>query len=531
MHIRKPSLPGIAFAALLALILLPWAVVQFNQSLNSDGMWLLEAARRLLAGGTMAGNAYETNPPLSIVIYYPPVLFSQLTGFFLPHAYFLYAVIILLLSAGALWKILAKNPVSSPALNAAITAAFILGNTVLSSIYFGERDQLLGMALLPFVLIQIGLTFSWPRPHRILFWSVLICGAALILLKPHFGLLPALLLLHRALHQRRLTLWKDPDFICLSLATAGYLLFIFTYCRDYVTIIFPDVVSLYLPEKKHIVVLESAFYIIVIASFFFLCYALPIEKHRGNLTAFLFFCALICIIPYWVQMRGFHYHLLPAQAFFLTALACMMQNILAPGAGEQRAAIAVTLMAAALSYSLSLPNPGIPTHKTYGISTLGKQLDACKDPHCSFFMFNNSLEAIHQIAFYAGHYHASRFPTLWFLPGLVRAQDWLDHEQPSPLNQKQVDTLKTKYARMIAEDFNSGKPELAFIGHFRVLDDKDFDFIDYFSSDPDFAASWHPYRKTSSFTLDMLDYYPDSNMQYEDRDQTLLTFDVYRRSD
>src|SRR5690606_32184496 len=133
--------------------------------------------------------------------------------------------------------------------------------TVLSSVYFGERDQILGIALFPFVMIQLGLTFSWPRPRPAVFWSVVIFGAVLILLKPHFGLLPTILLLHRAILQRRLALWKDPDFIALVTATSCYILFLLVFFSDYLTIILPDVLRLYLPESEGNAPLRASFFI------------------------------------------------------------------------------------------------------------------------------------------------------------------------------------------------------------------------------------------------------------------------------
>ncbi len=58
---------------------------------------------------------------------------------------------------------------------------------------FGQRDQLVALSMLPFVLGQVILTRRIDCP-RALLAAVFAVGAVLVLLKPHNGLLPVVFL-------------------------------------------------------------------------------------------------------------------------------------------------------------------------------------------------------------------------------------------------------------------------------------------------------------------------------------------------
>ncbi len=78
---------------------------------------------------------------------------------------------------------------------------------------------------------------------------------------------------------------------------------------------------------------------------------------------------------------------------------------------------------------------------------------------------------------------------------------------------------------MIAEDLNRGKPELAYIWQW---DDAEFypgGFIQYFSTDKNFATAWKPYKKTGTLELNYADYYKGTNVQ-----DKKIFYDIYRRT-
>ena len=65
-----------------AAIVIIFAIALYIQSvvfMSGDISWLMEAARRLLRGGSYAHDFFETNPPLILFLYIPPVLFIKFT--------------------------------------------------------------------------------------------------------------------------------------------------------------------------------------------------------------------------------------------------------------------------------------------------------------------------------------------------------------------------------------------------------------------------------------------------------------------
>ncbi|MBI4030398.1 MAG: hypothetical protein HY370_01870, partial [Proteobacteria bacterium] len=107
--------------------------------------------------------------------------------------------------------------------------------------------------------------------------------------------------------------------------------------------------------------------------------------------------------------------------------------------------------------------------------------------------------------------HASRFPSFWFLPGILNGKD----------------SLKEKYAQMVAEDFERYRPGIVLVGKFTVRNGgpKDFNFVSFFSRNAAFASMWKKYEFEKTITINRRDYYRGTALDYDD----MLTFDVYRR--
>ncbi len=109
------------FLVFLFAFLALWLALQFNTALNFDHAWLLTAAQRLLAGGTMAQDFYETNPPLSVLLYVPIALLGKLIPFY--FAPYVFCLICLCLSTFAVYKILQRwDFIGGPQRNAIIGA-------------------------------------------------------------------------------------------------------------------------------------------------------------------------------------------------------------------------------------------------------------------------------------------------------------------------------------------------------------------------------------------------------------------------
>lgn len=385
---------------------------------------------------------------------------------------------------------------------------------------YGERDQYVGLALIPFTLMQLAITYKLPYP-KALKWPVFLVGSMLILLKPHHGLIPTLLLLHRMIVQRRWTIVKDVDFLSLLMMTSSYIAATWFFFPDFIKIILPDVLDLYLGmQNKLLTQTVCLFSVYLIAIFGLLAFIANIDRQHRNLVLFFLGGSLICIIPFYVQGMAFKYHLFPSWTFLACGAGIIFMNLIGKITKEPANLFYTLLIFFAFCYYIKPINPYYPKHSDYAHFPLTKILAPCiEKPACSFFMFHTDMGIIHETAYYSGVPHASRFATLWFLPTL------LDNKEPSAFSLERRKILQEKYSALVSEDFRLKKPHFLIIAKNIEIKDQPFDFVDFFSAYKPFAEEWKNYEKIGTITLRNADYFTKSEFDTGDA----VDHDIYTR--
>lgn len=520
------GLPAL-YAGLLAALLLPWAWIQSQAATHSDLLWLCDALRRLMAGHKMSDYIYETNPPLNLFTYIAPVMLDKWAGLPLHYGLFAFSCAMVALSCAAIYAVVRDWPFLRRWDIWIMLSGFILANTVMTGTQFGERDQYVALGLVPFVLVQIATTYGLPYP-KWMKWPVLFCGAVLILLKPHHGLIPTLLLGHRMLARRRWMILRDPDFIALAVTTSLYIAATWFFFNDYVTGILPDVVLLYatLREGKTATVLTLLYFCTLFVLFLFPFLSTGMDRRKKNLILFLTGCAMLSLIPFYVQGMAFTYHLFPALSFAACALALQIswftQKLLRPGPGL----LAALIVLGCFYYTLRPLKPEFPQHGDYAAFPLTQLVQRCKgQPHCSFFMFHPNMGIVHETAHYSGVPFASRFAALWFLPTLLAADTAEAAGTAPPIPFETAHRLRAQFLEMVAQDLMTQKPPLAIIGQDIDVKGHSFDFVAWFSASPAFRAEWAHYKKVDTIEVNYSDYFTGS--AYDNG--TVIKYDVYAR--
>lgn len=523
---KSASRADFLFWSVIVLALVPWAYFRAQQATHSDTLWLCEVLRRFFEGIPLVEGGYETNPPLSMLVYSIPVLAKQWLGIPLHYAIFAQTITLITLSSLATYKIMVAWKTLEKQTVQIITAGYILAMTVGVSIYHGERDHLVALGLIPFVLAQITLTFNLPRAQG---WikPVFAAGAVLILLKPHHGLIPTLLLAHRAIRQRRLSVVFDADFICLTLAVLGYAALIFTVFPDYAFIIFPDVVKLYLPIGS----MEYAYPALRwIAA---LCFALllgatflKMKREETLILMFLVIGAAISLIPYAVQKMGFYYHLIPVLAFLFMAFALIVSAMLRSEVKSPaiRGLLVIILMTA-MSYVFAPLNTKYPDHKAFTLTELAKLVTNCPDPKdCKFFMLNREMGIMHETAYYTNTVMASRFASPWFIKAVLDTGKNKEKGIKGPLNDEEYNHYFTRFAKMTAEDLDRFKPQHLIIWDWKLIGPEE-GFVAFLSTNKDFAKAMRAYQKKGPFHINYINYYTG----LEKTKDEVLDYTVYER--
>lgn len=508
------------FWVVFAVLLLPWGWIQAQQATHSDLLWLSEAFTRLMEGYKVSEFIYETNPPLNIFTYAAPVLLGKFTGIPVHYALFLYTSGLILLSASAAnailkcWPFLQKRDIL-------ITLAFmIIVNTILTGGQYGERDQYTGLALIPFTLMQLAITYRLPYP-KALKWPVFLAGAVFILLKPHHGLIPTLLLAHRMIVQRRWTIFKDADFLSLAVMTLLYIGITWLFFPDFISIILPDVVDLYLGmQNMHSTTTFSLIIMYSIMVIAFFPFMITMDQRQRNLILFFLAGAVISIIPFYVQGMSFKYHLFPAFTFIACGAGITFQGLISRFLKGNAGLFCTLLLSFSFCYYLKPVNPDFPKHSDYAHLPLTKMIAPCiGQPECTFFMFHANMGIVHETAHYSGVRHASRFAALWFLPTL------LEREKNPSLSSEKTENLRRKYSAMIADDLRLQKPAFAIIARDIEIKEHPFNFVEYFSAYKPFEKEWQNYQKTDSLKLRYSDYF--KNSEYDNGKE--IEYDVYKR--
>jgi hypothetical protein len=504
------------------LLLIPWFLVRAHQAANSDALWLAEAMERVLRGHSLSQSAYEFNPPLSMILYFLPVVEKIVFHLPLHHLIFAQTVLAIFIGTFFVYKILRSWPKLAPETAAMVAASYCLVMTLCPMSFFGERDHYIAIALLPFVLMQVTLT-GHHENQGLLKWFVFIPGSLMILLKPHFGLIPTIMLLHRVIRQKNLSVLRDADFLSLAFCTLAYIALLCGVFPDYVSKILLDSLILYASLGGWGYVAYAISYLAAIAIVIFLLLSALPKYTKEKELGFLFLgLSLLNLIPVYVQGMGFYYHLIPAIGALLMGLTMLISETGKSVclSGKPSAATTILVLAAILYVQFPL-NPGGTTHDDYKNLPLTKSLrqECPKNKPCSFYMFNRDAGLIFETAYYAHVPFASRFMFLWPFAEIVESQKNISEHRPSRFTAQQTEELFTRFVDMLAEDLARNKPDIVYVWksgdamketsliQYHMSEKLKFDYIKVFSRDKAFRDAWSHYRKTGSLQLNYGAYY------------------------
>ncbi len=530
METRRPfPIAPLITGLILCAALLPWLVVQWNRSVNGNVAWLSICAQRWLnAQDTLFSDiCYDTNPPLSILLYTPPAYLSALTGLEQYYAIYICVIILIALSVINVILILKKFSFFSLPEKLVIVSSYILSITLISSISFADKDHIISILVLPYALAQLSITWRLSI-HKYAKYSSLILGTLAILIKPHYVLVSLLFLSHRAWLQKRWRLILDADSILIVAFPLIYAAILGIWFQDFLTVMLPDIVRYYLPylnQPKTYSDLRN-FSVWIIVALTLAALAIDKEKYKSDFLFLMTFCALIGLLVYYMQMKGLDYQLLPVFQFLLPSLALGLHAALKKylsKPGEILIGLGVILSFVTYAYYRAPLRLNYPTHQDYKNSELAKYIEQNCGTPCSFMVTHENMEIASQIGFYIKGKYATRFPGYWFIP-IMEGTPFPDKGTAtiSPEIQKE----RTRFAGYVAQDIKSFKPSLIMVlttpaqGSTKSA----FDYFDYFSLNPEFQKEVKNYKSIEEFSTDRSYFFRDTRHDY----RYILTWKVYK---
>ncbi len=521
----RPVLPPLAWLLVLMTALLPWAVFQADYALREDITWLVEAGRRLINGGHYISDVFEVNPPLSIILYLPLAITTDIHHASLPYAFLAYILALTAIFACLTNAIIKRYDFLSAQQRAVFVAGFVLACTVLPLwVEFGQREQIIFMGILPMILLQTGKTFAPAIRRGPEFWPIMVLGSVAMLIKPHYGIFAAAIMLIRMIRQRRVSAIFDQDFMILEALAILYVIGTVILIPDYVFDYLPDVVQFYAGSGSIAAVTQKTIpYLVIFAILSAAAYAIPLDRRLKRCLWLMIACGILCLIPYAVQMKGFSYHIYPVKAFAFCAATLMIGGALSLCPRLARSPLYAILALIALGYAVHPLNTRMTTHGDYRNLPLTTKLQQCGHPDCRFFMYVYGANFVYTTGYYAHQTHASRFSDFWIPLGLYLEYEKLK-EGTSRFSKEALDQTFLRHIRMVTEDIKKGKPDQIFICQ-NCANDPFFDFLSIMNRDPSFADEWKNYREEETFTIDRGAYYKGTKAGTS----VALTFTRYTR--
>lgn len=477
--------------ALAALLILPWAFVQARIRVPDDAVWLTGAAGKFLDGIRMTDGYYDTNPPMSFMIYVPAALLAQ-AGVPVWYVVVFYGMALAALSVFLCAKMGVRG---------GVLAAFVVATTMASQYEFAQKDHLIALMLFPFLLAQYAMTYRQDVPK----WAVrvaLIAGAPFILLKPHYGLLPVLMLAYRAWREKNLRVVFGFDFFALAAGTVLYAAAIALWFRDFITAALGHSIESYILHAGDKAMAAPLGLFLLSACLLVLALAADGKGDERRLAVFLNAMTLAAVLPLLVQMKGFSVHMLPALGFAFPAAAVTAGLY---GGNKFRVVLRYSApLVLFLGYLVFPPPFSYPTHAGFADTSLARFVRE-KAQGSSFLIQSSTTNVIAATSAYTGIPVASRFPSFWFMP-------FSD------------DGARKSFAGMAGADLAAYRPSLVML---YAEPPPGQDVTDVFAGDPGFAREWGHYRRDGQFTLDYAEYYGGSPHRAFGR--RMILYDVYVR--
>lgn len=490
--------------ALLGALVLASIAAQVFSPLNHDAAYYLHSAKDLLEGRELYNDLYfDMNPPLAMFFSLPAVLLSELTGLFPVDAYRVCLFGWILFSSWLAWRLM-DGLLPEPARRGLMV--FVLIAVCLAPLdHFGQREHYLMVALLPY------LALAARRAERL---PVSLLGAAFIgahaapglSLKPYFLLVPAIIEIYLFLRHRNLRKLFRPETLGLGFAVLIYLLFIVFYTPAYFTVVIPMAAEIY--DKLNIPFLDILFIsespILAAALFIYL-------RRRGTLNKtglpdILCLATVGLFAAFLLQMKGWAYHLYPTVAcliMFLGAYIVLDIPSGAPAAAAQEAAPRqdrwTRRLAVATCLVLCLTTAAVGTRNIKSqLAYLNLMVPFVRQysDNAPFHVFTTNLSAAFPLVNYAEVEWGSRFAILWPVVDLGRRHmGALEYE--SDAQRKSIESYKKFFIDAIVADLARWRPQIVLVDERTrkpFFDELDFDYIEFFSTEPRFKKLWADYE-------------------------------------
>jgi hypothetical protein len=483
-----------AAAALLALVSI---VCQWRIGFNNDNAWLIYAASRVLDGAHLYVDLVEINPPLIVWMNLPVVWVARVAALD-PISVFRAFVLVTALGSAALCQ--ALSGAFRPLPSGAVFLLCVLVLLVLPVTWFGQREHLLLVLTLPYLLLSARRLAGAPRPPTVAVAVMIGVMAGIgLALKPHFlGVWVFVMGLELG---KSHSLVRGPENLAVAAVGAAYIGAVLLFTPEYLALA-SALWSVYSDYRASdlLTILFGRFEALVpiLALSIYSVYRKRVEPRV--LTDLLAVSTAGALIGLALQGKGFDYHYYPAlglSVLLVGVVSLSVPTVRAVSAPRARAlAGALLIIASAVYLEAGLRIGFGPEHSEMAAY---RALERAVGPVAgrSLLVLAPRSGYAFGLVTYAGARWTSRFPCMWVPPALYPSGT--DHRSgPTYRAPEEMTPVERWFRSSVVADAVGTQPELILVGvPTPGLGPPDywFDLLKYFTQDAEFARLMTNYER------------------------------------
>jgi hypothetical protein len=496
----------LAAAALSALGL----YLQFTVYINHDVGWVVHSAGWMLQGKVFGRDIIAANPPLIWFLSLPPALVATAAGISEVLSLRIYVVALDVLCLALTWQALKPLRQRGADIERAViiaAAAFFL--FVVPGRDFAQREYLAFALGLPYVVLVTWRADDGAPPTRgFAIFAGVLAGLGFGL-KPYFLLAPMGL---EAALLWRVRNWRSvlrPETVALALTLVLYLVTVVAFTPAYLTKVVPNVRDIYWGfENQTVGALAWRVALSVVLLGFVQAIRLPprLARYKNALSI----CAVAFLASYFIQGKGYSYHIFPAAAFVGTAFALAVSHLIVEGLrphAQRRGGKTALLSAAVVTLVIATGvkawdviewyDESNVTTGSYGrlVGSLINCIDRFTRKGDYFYAFSTHPFPGFPIADYVSAEWGSRTNSELAVPAIVK----FDRGEV-PIASNRFRQAEAYFRNIVVDDFVKNRPRVVFVNDKpprHGIGDLPFDDIAYYRQDPRFAAAWAHYHEVA----------------------------------
>ena len=473
-------------------------LVVLSPPLNHDVAAVLNFSQRWLAGERLYADLIDVNPPLIFVLNLLPAFLAEWTPLDGVQA----LQLCLLTLGGMSWRLCAllrRDRAEGAAERAALDALVPLA-LVVSGYDFGQREVIMATCALPYCVLAARRMEgrSTPAGPRL---ATLLLAAVGFALKPHFlavaGTVELTVLVRRGLRRGV----RDGAPWLMAAVWLLYLAAIPVLFPEYLGHVVPLVWQYYLDlggnDAWRVLLGEDMGEATLLL---LLLLPLALRRGAGSLPVALAAAATGAFASAWVQHKGWTYHVAPILMLGSVLAGLLVARWADATLPPARARASAPAMAAVLAAGVALfvvRGGEAPFREFHFSGTKAGRLTAWLKREAygeRLLILTPDIFPVYPALNYAHAQSTLRTMNMWLLQGVYRVcpENGERYRQPWEMSRAEFFVYRT-----VAEDFARAPPTAVLITRNPGIPwcGREFDFVDYFSRHPLFAAEWRNYRQ------------------------------------